>query len=130
MTPKKFLFGALLIAILVVPNNLSPSITDWLQDVGSRIETPVTADEKTELEFLDCLEKFSLAIPDGADVQLSSDGNSYFVQRAQDILYPRVRLVQDEAEFIFSMGIAPTTSQVERNYINCSGLEMWVITND
>lgn len=133
MVKPRRIFGlAILGIVFFLPGGMSFSPLAWLENIGQRISTPITQDEQAELDFLGCTERVSLAIPDGSDVLIVTDGNSYFVQRAQDILYPRVRLVSDNHSYEFRLGI-PVEKLQGLSLVaseNCSGLQVEVVKID
>lgn len=125
MKPKSFLGVIVLLLIFLVPSSFSISTFKWLEGVASRIESPVTADEQLELDFLSCMERVSESIPSRTNVFIDvPDGNSYFVQRAQDVLYPRLRLVAENPDYIFRVNpMAPSTHANKLlTSENCSGV--------
>jgi hypothetical protein len=69
--------------------------------VGARVVTPITETEANELAFLDCIEQTASAIPDMATVQKVIPDDAYISQRVGDILFPRIRFAESNADYSF-----------------------------
>jgi hypothetical protein len=120
---------ALLVIIAFAPagGNFSPFVA--IENTLSRIGTPVTEREQGELNFLSCVEGVTKAIPDRRNTQIVGNSDSYLVQRSEDLMYPRVRLVREQAEFLFHIGneLPPTGDVV--NQADCGGVVFTVVLN-
>jgi len=103
---NKWLAAGFIALLTLLPASGNPSPFKTLENFFGRLAQPITPDEQSELDFLSCLEGVGLNMVDRADVQILTDGNSYLNQRAQDILYPRVRLVADSPDYAFLVGFS------------------------
>lgn len=126
---RSWLAAGFLVFILLAPAAGSPSLLVQVETFFSRLGTPVTAQERAELDFLNCLEEAGKVIPDRSDTQILSAGDSYLHQRSQDILYPRLRLVASNPEYVFSFEGAKEGGTVISE-ANCGGLQVAVIAHD
>lgn len=100
----RWLASGFIALLMLLPAAGSPSPLKTLENVLGRLAQPITPDEQSELDLLSCLEVVGHSMVDRSDVQILTDGNSYLHQRAQDILYPRVRLVAESADYAFLVG--------------------------
>ena len=100
---------------------------------------PMSEAERVETEFLNCLEEAAIDLTDGSivDVRVSEkvfDGGSvsYLSQRLDEILYPRLRITAESADWVMQIKhesevpIGPGSneyfSSAEKNQVRCSNV--------
>ena len=118
----------LLFLLMMAPSGGNPTPFLALERTLSRIGLPVTEREQGELNFLSCLEDASAVIPNRSNVQIIGNPDSYLVQRTQDLMYPRVRLVAEEAEFLFHIGNDAPPEGVLMSQSDCGGILFTVVS--
>lgn len=127
----RWLASGFIALLMLLPAAGNPSPFKTVENFFGRLVQPVTPDEQSELDFLSCLEGVGLNMVDRSDVQILTDGNSYLHQRAQDILYPRVRLVADSADYAFLVGYTGNREPGDIVAAEvCGGLQVEVISLD
>ena len=130
MNVRSLVAGLLLVLAAFAPagGNFSPFMA--IENTLSRIGTPITEREQGELNFLACVEGVTQVIPDRKNTQIVGNPDSYLVQRAEDLMYPRVRLVREDAEYLFHIGNeAPPQGEI-LNQTDCGGIVYTVVLND
>lgn len=128
---NKWLAAGFIALLMLLPASGTPSPFRSLETFFGRLAQPITPDEQSELDFLSCLEGVGFNIPDRTNVQILTDGNSYLSQRARDILYPRVRLVADSADYAFLLGYTGDREPGDTVAAEvCGGLQVEVISLD
>ena len=128
---NKWLAAGFIALLTLLPASGNPSPFKTLENFLGRLAQPITPDEQSELDFLTCLERVGRNMEDRTDVQILTDGNSYLHQRAQDILYPRVRLVADSADYAFLVGFSGEREPGDTVAAEvCGGLPVEVIRFD
>ena len=119
----------LLFVLLLAPAAGNPTPFLALEKTLSRLGQPVTEREQGELNFLACLDSVSRAIPDRQDVQIIGNSDSYLVQRSQDLMYPRVRLVSGEPDYRFHIGNEAPPEGPIVTQADCGGIIFTVVSN-
>ncbi len=129
MNPRVVVAIGLLLTVAFVPANGNVSFFSFLDKTFARLQTPVTEQEQGELNFLSCVAEVGSVIPDRTDVVLVGNPDSYLRQRAQDLLYPRVRLVNENAGYSFHIGNDPAPAGEVLKQVDCGGVVFTVVKN-
>lgn len=129
MSPRVLIALGLLLAIGFTPaaGNFSPFL--FLDKTLARVQAPVTEQEQGELNFLTCVDQAASVIPDRVDVVIAGNQDSYLRQRVQDLIYPRVRLVNEGADFTVHIGNDPAPEGEKVNEVDCGGVIFTVVKN-
>lgn len=129
MSPRVLAALGLLLVIGLTPaaGNFSPFV--FLDKTLSRLQVPVTEQEQGELNFLACVDQAASVIPDRVDVVIDGNSDSYLRQRVQDLIYPRVRLVNESANFTVHIGNEPAPEGEKVNEVDCGGVIFTVVKN-
>ena len=120
-------FLLLLLMLAPVAGNPTPFLA--IENTLTRLGQPVTEREQGELNFLACLESVALSIPDREDVQIIGNSDSYLVQRSQDLMYPRVRLVSADSAYLFHIGNETPPEGSVVSQVDCGGVIFTVVSN-
>ena len=129
MELRFFLSMLFLLVIMLAPTAGNPTPFLAIEQTLSRLGQPVTEREQGELSFLACLDSVSQSIPDRLDVQIVGNSDSYLVQRSQDLMYPRVRLVPESPDYFFHIGNEAAPAGKIVTQADCGGIIFTVVSN-
>jgi DNA-binding transcriptional LysR family regulator len=129
MSSRVLIALGFLLAIGFTPAAGSFSPFVFLDKTLARVQAPVTEQEQGELNFLSCVDQAASVIPDRVDVLIDGNPDSYLRQRVQDLIYPRVRLVNESADFTVHIGNEPAPEGAKVNEVDCGGVIFSVVKN-
>lgn len=110
---KTWVFVVGLIALFLVPTGGNPTVFAVMEKVSARIAQPVTADERAQLDLLECIEVTAGVIPDLARVQkVVPSEDQYISQRVGDIMYPRIRFDTDNPQYRLYVNADPGSAEL------------------
>lgn len=127
MSSRVLVALGLLLAIAFTPAAGNFSAFVFLDKTLARLQTPVTEQEQGELNFLACVGQAASVIPDRVDVVIAGNQDSYLRQRVQDLIYPRVRLVNEDSDFTVHIGNEPAPEGEKVNEVDCGGVIFTVV---
>lgn len=119
----------LLVVLLLAPSAGNPTPFLAIEQTLTRLGQPVTEREQGELNFLACLDSVTRAVPDRQNAQIVGNVDSYLVQRSQDLMYPRVRLVSEGSDYLFHIGNESPPEGSVVSQADCGGVIFTVVTN-
>lgn len=119
----------LLLLLMLAPAAGNPTPFLAIENTLMRLGQPVTEREQGELNFLACLQSVTLSIPDREDVQIIGNSDSYLVQRSQDLMYPRVRLVSADSAYFFHIGNEAPPEGLVVSQVDCGGVILTVVSH-
>lgn len=110
---RTWLFVAAIAALFLAPTGGNPSVFSLMDKISSRISTPITEQEQSQLNLLACIEETAGVIPDLARVQkVLPEEDSFIAQRVGDIMYPRVRFDIENPEYRLYVNADPGSAQL------------------
>ena len=129
MSSRVLVALGLLLAIAFTPasGNFAPFL--FLEKTLARLQVPITEQEQGELNFLQCVNQAVSVIPDRVDVAIAGNQDSYLRQRVQDLIYPRVRLVNEASDFTVRIGNEPAPQGEKINEVDCGGVIFTLVKN-
>jgi hypothetical protein len=110
--------SALLLASLGSSNPLSKSIDRW--------KVPISESELNALEELACIEEFLDVVPDNSKINLRSNAGPVWDQRINEILFPRVTIVDEKSQSTIFLDSVPTLDSPTQ----CSSVFLGATLND
>lgn len=114
-----------LIAIAFVPGRGALALSTVSQNFYSRLGTRFAPSEVDELGLLSCIKNKLSTIPDGATAHLLPTGDDYLQQRTTELEYPRIQLVEANAQYDISVTRAGTN--VAPSDQTCPGVMVKVV---
>lgn len=129
MSSRVLVALGLLLAIAFTPaaGNFAPFLL--LDKTLARLQVSITEQEQGELNFLECVNQAASVIPNRVDVVIAGNQDSYLRQRVQDLIYPRVRLVNEASDFTVHIGNEPAPEGEKVNEVDCGGVIFTVVKN-